>query len=77
MNIFSDPQFVSQLMTNPKARELLKDPETANLLRVAQQKPNDPEYVFLLKKVSFAIFVCLQTSEESENHEIVRNCSWI
>lgn len=45
-NIFSDPQFISQLMTNPKAKELLKDPETANMLRMAQQNPNDPTYVF-------------------------------
>lgn len=40
VNFFSDPQFLSQLMSNPKARELLKDPETAMLLRMAQSQPN-------------------------------------
>lgn len=57
MNIFSDPQFVSQLMANPKARELLKDSETADLLRQARQNPNDPVYVFLLKELFFASLV--------------------
>lgn len=41
---FSDPQFVTQLMTNPRARELLKDPETAMLLRMMQQQPNNAQY---------------------------------
>lgn len=40
---FSDPQFVTQLMTNPRARELLKDPETAMLLRMMQQQPNNTQ----------------------------------
>lgn len=40
---FSDPQFVTQLMTNPRARELLKDPETAMLLRMMQQQPNNAQ----------------------------------
>lgn len=53
-NIFSDPQFITQLMTNPKAKELLKDPETANLLRMAQQNPNDPAYVLL--SLEFHVF---------------------
>jgi len=29
-------------MTNPKARELLDDPETAMLLKMMQQQPNNP-----------------------------------
>jgi len=29
-------------MTNPKARELLSDPETAMLLKMMQQQPNNP-----------------------------------
>lgn len=41
LGFLSDPQFVTQLMTNPKARELLKDPETAALLRMMQQQPNN------------------------------------
>jgi stress-induced-phosphoprotein 1 len=41
LNFFSDPQFLSQLMSNPKARELLKDPETAMLMRLMQQQPNN------------------------------------
>jgi hypothetical protein len=28
-------------MTNPKARELLKDPETAMLMKMMQQQPNN------------------------------------
>ena len=40
---FSDPQFLTQLMTNPRARELLKDPETAALLRMMQQQPNNTQ----------------------------------
>jgi len=28
-------------MTNPKARELLKDPETAMLMKQMQQQPNN------------------------------------
>lgn len=41
LGFFSDPQFITQLMTNPKARELLKDPETAALLKMMQQQPNN------------------------------------
>ena len=44
-------------MTNPKAKELLKDPETANLLRMAQQNPNDPEYVFLSQGL-YLFYLC-------------------
>lgn len=40
---FSDPQFLAQLMTNPRARELLKDPETAMLLKMMQQQPNNTQ----------------------------------
>ena len=40
-SFFSDPQFVTQLMTNPKAQELLKDPETAMLMKVMQQDPSN------------------------------------
>jgi hypothetical protein len=29
------------MMTNPKARELLKDPETAMLMKMMQQQPNN------------------------------------
>ncbi len=42
LNFFSDPQFLSQIMNNPKARELLKDPETAMLMKMMQQNPNNP-----------------------------------
>ncbi|CAF1422154.1 unnamed protein product [Rotaria magnacalcarata] len=42
LNFFSDPQFLTQLMTNPRARELLKDPETAMLMKMMQQNPNNP-----------------------------------
>ncbi len=38
-------------MTNPKARELLKDPETAMLMKLMQQNPNDPSYVIHLKNL--------------------------
>jgi stress-induced-phosphoprotein 1 len=40
-NFFSDPQFLTQIMSNPKARELLKDPETAMLMKMMQQNPNN------------------------------------
>ncbi|CAF1360246.1 unnamed protein product [Adineta steineri] len=43
LNFFSDPQFLTQLMTNPKARELLKDPETAMLMKMMQQNPNNAQ----------------------------------
>jgi stress-induced-phosphoprotein 1 len=42
LNFFSDPKFLSQLMSNPRARELLKDPETAMLMKLMQQQPNNP-----------------------------------
>ncbi len=48
LNFFSDPQFITQLMTNPKARELLKDPETAALVKLMQQQPSNSSYVVLL-----------------------------
>ena len=41
LGFFSDPQFITQLMTNPKARELMKDPETAMLMKMIQQQPNN------------------------------------
>ena len=44
MNFFSDPQFQAQMMTNPRARELMKDPETAMLIKLMQQQPNNPGY---------------------------------
>jgi stress-induced-phosphoprotein 1 len=50
LNFFSDPQFLAQLMANPKARELLKDPETAMLMKLMQQQPNNSSYVILFKK---------------------------
>ncbi|CAF1148590.1 unnamed protein product [Adineta steineri] len=40
-DFFSDPKFQSELMTNPKARELLKDPETAMLMKMMQEQPNN------------------------------------
>jgi stress-induced-phosphoprotein 1 len=46
-NFFSDPQFLTQIMSNPKARELLKDPETAMLMKMMQQNPNNTSYVLL------------------------------
>jgi stress-induced-phosphoprotein 1 len=42
LNFFSDPKFLNQLMSNPRARELLKDPETAMLMKLMQQQPNNP-----------------------------------
>jgi len=42
LNFFSDPQFLAQLMSNPKARELMNDPETAMLMKMMQQQPNNP-----------------------------------
>jgi stress-induced-phosphoprotein 1 len=50
LNFFSDPQFLTQLMTNPKARELLKDPETAMLVKMMQQQPSNTSYVILWTK---------------------------
>jgi stress-induced-phosphoprotein 1 len=41
LSFFSDPKFITQIMTNPKARELLKDPETAMLMKMMQQQPNN------------------------------------
>lgn len=41
LGFFSDPQFIAQMMSNPKAQELLKDPETAMLMRLMQQQPNN------------------------------------
>ncbi len=41
LGFFSDPKFITQLMTNPKARELLNDPETAMLMKMMQQQPNN------------------------------------
>lgn len=45
LGFFSDPQFITQLMTNPKARELLKDPETAMLMKMMQTQPNNSSSV--------------------------------
>lgn len=41
LNFFSDPQFLAQLMSNPKARELMNDPETAMLMKMMQQQPGN------------------------------------
>ena len=41
LSFFSDPKFIAQMMTNPKARELLKDPETERLMKMMQQQPNN------------------------------------
>ncbi|CAF0835783.1 unnamed protein product [Didymodactylos carnosus] len=41
-NPFGDPQFLMQLMANPKARELMKDPETARLMQQFRTNPNNP-----------------------------------
>jgi hypothetical protein len=41
LGFFSDPKFIAQMMTNPKARELLKDPETEMLMKMMQQQPNN------------------------------------
>lgn len=45
VGFFSDPQFIHQLVTNPKAQELLKDPETARLMKQLQDQPNNVAYV--------------------------------
>jgi hypothetical protein len=37
-------------MTNPEARELLKDPETAMLMKMMQQQPNNTSSVIYLNK---------------------------
>ncbi len=42
LNFFSDPQFLAQMMSNPKARELMKDPETAMLMKMMEKQPNNP-----------------------------------
>ena len=44
-------------MSNPKARELLKDPETAMLMKMMQQNPNNPSYVFVFKKETSSIYL--------------------
>ena len=40
-NPFGDPKMLASLMTNPKTRELLKDPEVLGLLMGLQKNPND------------------------------------
>jgi hypothetical protein len=59
LNFFSDPQFLAQLMSNPKARELLKDPETAMLMKLMQQQPNNSSYVIVFKNFCIHLFIYL------------------
>lgn len=44
-SFFADPMFIRQLMSNPKAKELLKDPETAKLVKMMQENPENTSYV--------------------------------
>lgn len=58
LNFFSDPQFLAQLMSNPKARELMKDPETAMLMKMMQQQPNNPSLLSnpkMMKLITLAL----------------------
>ncbi|CAF1356875.1 unnamed protein product [Rotaria sordida] len=41
IGFFSNPQFIHQLVTNPKAQQLLQDPETAKLMKLLQDQPNN------------------------------------
>ncbi|CAF5216857.1 unnamed protein product, partial [Rotaria magnacalcarata] len=43
-SFFADPLFINQLMSNPKAKELLKDPETAKLVKMMQENPENTSY---------------------------------
>ncbi|CAF4691235.1 unnamed protein product, partial [Rotaria sp. Silwood2] len=36
IGFFSDPQFIQQLVTNPKAQQILQDLETARLMKLLQ-----------------------------------------
>lgn len=76
LSFFNDPQFLTRLMTNPRARELLKDPETAALMKMMQQNPNNPAYVLVIlsnrnNKISFAF----QTAQQPEDYEITGYCT--
>ncbi|CAF3980325.1 unnamed protein product, partial [Rotaria sp. Silwood1] len=35
------PHFIHRLVTNPKAQQLLQDPETARLMKLLQDQPNN------------------------------------
>ncbi len=48
LSFISDPKFIHQLVTNPKAQQLLQDPETARLMKSLQDQPNNVAYVILL-----------------------------
>ncbi|CAF4835372.1 unnamed protein product [Rotaria sp. Silwood1] len=41
IGFFSDPHFIHRLVTNPKAQQLLQDPETARLMKLLQDQPNN------------------------------------
>ncbi|CAF0815666.1 unnamed protein product [Rotaria sp. Silwood1] len=70
LSFFSDPQFMSQLMTNPKARELLKDPETAMLMKMMQEQPNNTSLLTnpkLLKLIGTVLGIDIGTGNENDN----------
>ncbi|CAF0950518.1 unnamed protein product [Rotaria sordida] len=61
---------MAQLMTNPKARELLKDPETAMLMRMMQEQPNNTSLLTnskLLKLIQTVFGIDIGTGNENEN----------
>ncbi|CAF1196489.1 unnamed protein product [Rotaria sordida] len=61
---------MAQLMTNPKARELLKDPETAMLMRMMQEQPNNTSLLTnskLLKLIQTVFGIDIGTGNENDN----------
>jgi stress-induced-phosphoprotein 1 len=67
-NFFSDPQFLNQIMNNPKARELLKDPEIQMLMKLMQQQPNNASLLNhpkMMKLISLALG--LDTGDDNDS----------
>ncbi|CAF2386234.1 unnamed protein product [Rotaria sp. Silwood2] len=69
LSFFSDPQFMNQLLTNPKARELLKDPETAMLMKMMQEQPNNTSILTnpkLLKLIGTVLGIDIGTGNDND-----------
>jgi len=68
-SLFSDPQFMTQLMTNPKARELLKDPETSMLMKKMQQDPNNQSLLThpkIMKLIGTVLGIDVGTEDDND-----------
>ncbi|CAM4750902.1 unnamed protein product [Rotaria magnacalcarata] len=66
-SFFADPLFINQLMSNPKAKELLKDPETAKLVKMMQENPENTSLLTNVKLIKLIGTVLGINGSSTEN----------